>query len=151
MKRRILRSLVLLPVLSGTVVCPLSAGEKARPGSVFTDRHGNAGWIETDRAGDRMRATPYLHVSGETVRKATDAAGDAAGPREAAAAMPPDRSGDRTAGTSGQRKEAVAALLSGPDGISLGRVLDLAREAADTARSSLRDFRNGSRDSTTPP
>jgi len=145
MKMRILLSLALLLAYSCAFVRPLPAGEETQAVIVYSDRHGDAGWIEKTRSGDRMQATPYFHVSGKTVRQATDAAGSSATLRGAEPPMTRNPSASSPTGTSRQHKEAIAALLSGPNGMSLGGVLDLAHQASDSARESLRNLRNGYR------
>lgn len=138
---RMLLLLVLPLILACAVVCPAPAGEDAQRVTFFSDSKGDAGWIEMDRSTGRMRATPYIQVSGETVRRAVDTTGRAGEARVSAAVDPrkpdpTDMTGRKTHG-----KEALASLLAGPDGISLGTVLDLAHEASESARDTLRKTR----------
>lgn len=145
MKMRILLSLVLLLAFSCAFVRHLPAGEETQAVMVYSDRHGDAGWIERTRSGDRMQATPYFHVSGKTVRRGVDGAGSSATLRGAEPPTIRNPSACPPTGSSRQRKEAIASLLSGPNGISLGGVLDLAHQASESARESLRHLRDGSR------
>jgi len=145
MNIRILLSLVLLLAFSCAFVGPLPAGEETQAVMVYSDRHGDAGWIERTRSGDRMQATPYFHVSGEPVRRAVDSAGGSATLRGVEAPTIRNPSACPPTGSSRQRKEAIVPLLSGPNGMSLGGVLDLAHQASDSARESLRNLRDGYR------
>ncbi|GAB4364942.1 MAG: hypothetical protein Kow00128_07060 [Deltaproteobacteria bacterium] len=150
MKMRILLPLVLLPVLACAFACPLRAGEERRATTVYSDRRGNEGWIVTERSGDRMRATPYFHVSGETARRAMGMELPGPDPDEVVAALPPTPPPETPALSSRQRREAIASLLSGPEGVSLGRILDLAHRASDSARETLRGLRQEVRNPRTP-
>jgi len=145
MKMRILLSLVLLLAFSSAFVRPLPAGEETQAVIVYSDRHGDAGWIERDRSGDRMQATPYFHLSGEAVRRAVDAAGSSATLRGAEGSTTRTPPACPPTVSSRQRKEGIASLLSGPNGMSLGGVLDLAHQASESARESLRHIRDGHR------
>lgn len=143
MKFRTLPLLVLPLILSCAFVCRAPAGETAQEIPLYSNGKGDSGWIELDRSAGRMRATPYLRLSGETVLGAVETAGRAGEDRVCDAAESPNpettaRSDRKTADT-----EGLASLLSGPGGVSLGAVLDLARQASDSARDAFREVRAG--------
>jgi len=144
MKIRTIPLLLLPLILSSAVVCPAPAGEEPQSVTLYSDRKGDAGWIEVDRADGRMRATPYLRVSGETFHQAVEAAARTGEARVSAGVNP--RNPDPTVMTDRktQRKEALSSLLAGPGGVSLGGVLDLARQASDSAKETFRQVREES-------
>lgn len=148
MKMRVLPLLVLPLILSCAFACPAPAGEEEQSVTLFSDRKGDGGWIEMDRSAGRMRATPYLRVSGETVRRAVDTTGRAGEARGPAASD--TRKPDQTVMTDRKtrRKEALASLLEGPGGVSLGRVLDIARQTSESAGNAVRQAGAGM---TNPP
>lgn len=138
MKMRILLLPVLPLVLAGIFAGPATAGEEAQAVPLYSDRQGDAGWIEVDRASGRMRATPYLRVSGESVHRAEETARRAGEAREAATAD--IRMSNETGKTDRKTKsrEALSSLLAGPEGVSLGGVLDLARRASESVKGASR-------------
>lgn len=150
MKMRILLPLVLLSAFACAVAPPLSAGEYPRAVTIYSDRRGDGGWIDMERSGDRTRATPYFHVSGETVRRAVGTEIPGPNPDGVATAILPAPPPEKPARSNRPRKEAIASLLSGPEGISLGGILDLAHQASDSARETLSGLRHGAGNSRTP-
>lgn len=122
---------------------PASAGDGDHKVTFFSDRRGDAGWVETEAVSGRMRATPYFRISGETVRRAEDTAGRAAEVRASVAEDLPETDGAEATDRKTRRKEVLSSLLTGPEGVSLGKVLDLARQASESARSAFRQARDG--------
>ena len=148
MKVRILPFLVFPLILTGMFAGPSPAGEAAQTVTLYSNGKGDAGWIEVDRASGRMRATPYLRVSGETALRAGETAGRAgkAGVSAAADIHKTNEAGPTERNANG--REVLSSLLAGPEGVSFGRVLDLAREASDSAKGA---FRPQGRDGNAPP
>lgn len=141
MKTRLLSLQILPLILACALAGPASAGEDVRTVTLFSDGKGNAAWVDLDRTDGRMEATPYLRVSEETVRRTVETA-DRAGEAQATVAPLPGKPDpaartDRKAG----RREAIASLLEGPDGISFGRLLDIAHDASESAEHVVRQWK----------
>ena len=144
--------LPVLPLLCAFAISlPASAGEGEHKVTFFSDRRGDAGWVETEAVSGRMRATPYFRVTGETVRRAEDSACRAGEVRASVAEDIPETDGTEATDRKTTRKEVLSSLLTGPEGVSLGKVLDLARQASESARSAFRQARDGRDPRPRPP
>lgn len=149
MKTRTIPLLVLPLFLACILARPAPAGEEERTIPLFSDRKGDAGWIEMDRTEGRTRATPYLRVSGETVRRAAETSGRAREVPGTAAAEIRKPDPAATTDRKGQGLETLAPVRAGPEGgVSLEGVLDLAREVSESAKDAFRKVRAGN---TSPP
>lgn len=132
----VLLSVVLLAVCGFASFAP--AGDDVDTIGYASDGKGNARWVEVVRDGGRMRATPYVTLSPETVGDA-----EAAVDRHGAAGLASGQAFDLAIRKEGEtrkerRRRALSALLEGPDGVSLAGALDLAREAHDGWKKGLR-------------
>lgn len=143
MKTRWLSLPVLPLILACTLVRPASAGEVERTVTLFSDGRGDSAWVEVDRTAGRTQATPYLRVSGETVQRAVETSERAGEVRVSVAPSPRAPERIATPDRKARRKEALASLLEGPDGISLGGLLDIARDASEAAGDAVRQFKTG--------
>lgn len=129
-------SVFLLAVCAFAPSAP--AGDGVDTIGCASDGEGNARWVEVVRDGGRMRATPYVTLSPETLGGVA-----AAADRHGTAGLAATQAFDGAAREEGEtrkerRRRALSALLQGPDGISLAGAFDLAREAHDGWRKGLR-------------
>jgi len=74
MDRGSLRAWMVLPAIAPIVVACLfsglaSAGDNVRVVPLCSDDRGDQAWVEIESAGDRTKATPYVAVGDERVRK----------------------------------------------------------------------------------
>ena len=135
--------LVLGMMLPCAFVRPSSAGELGTTVTLCSDGTGNAGWIRMDRVDGRMRATPYLRISGETSHEVLNAARRTGMIRSASVETDREHDPRIREHRKEMNKKTLSSLLAGPNGVSLGAVLDLARQTSEAARSAFRKSRSG--------
>ena len=141
MKIRTISFLLFSTALACAFACPAPAEEGGETIGIYSDGKGNSGWIEVDRGGGRMRATPFLRISGETAREVLQAAGRGGEAGQSVMRGMQAQGDPAAAGPTERKREALSSLLEGPEGVSLAGPLDLVKKASDSLKRAARKVR----------
>ena len=101
---------------------------------VFSGSDGSSARIEISRSGDRTTAVPVLEIPGETTRKTTEGNDAECGSTAASAGGEARAATIRTDFGAIVEQHKSLVIREGPEGVSLGNVLDLAGDIQEALK-----------------